>query len=150
MSWDHFRNFFAPKNALLSWANSPKLNSSNARCHPLCGTFNGVASCFPGRSMISRAMIQPLKFWKGSVNLILHSSRGMLLHIHHGIKVSPCQQTQIAIGKSGVSLMQRTSAPMIWVVQRPAFPHQHTNSGRPGLSICQHNKYCVTKSAKCC
>ena len=31
MSWDHFRNFLAPKNALLSWANSPKLNSSNAR-----------------------------------------------------------------------------------------------------------------------
>ena len=35
MSWDHFRNFLAPKNALLSWANSSKLNSSNARCHPL-------------------------------------------------------------------------------------------------------------------
>ena len=27
MSWNHFRNFFTPKNALLSGANSPNLNS---------------------------------------------------------------------------------------------------------------------------
>ena len=35
MSWDYFRNFWTPKNALLSWAKSPKLNSSNARWPPL-------------------------------------------------------------------------------------------------------------------
>ena len=33
-----FTIFCHQKNALLSWANSPKLNSSNARCHPLIWT----------------------------------------------------------------------------------------------------------------
>ena len=47
MSWDHFRKFLTPKNALLSWANSPKLNSSNARCHPLFRCTAGVVSTLP-------------------------------------------------------------------------------------------------------